>query len=64
MRRRLAAAVDPAAEARLKETRAYGAGAAEPAPDAGPKLHEHFGVLVASCSEADSQAAADRRHGL
>jgi phthalate 4,5-cis-dihydrodiol dehydrogenase len=52
-RRRLAAAVDQAAEARLKETRAYGAGAAAPAPDAAPKLHEHFGVFVASCSKAD-----------
>lgn len=52
-RRRIAAVADSAAEARLKETRAYGAGAAAPGADTGPKLHEHFGLFVASCSEAD-----------
>ncbi|HVV95066.1 MAG TPA: Gfo/Idh/MocA family oxidoreductase [Hyphomicrobiales bacterium] len=52
-RRRLAAAADPAAEVRLKETRAYGAGAAGPGAGAEPKLHEHFGLLLASCGKAD-----------
>jgi phthalate 4,5-cis-dihydrodiol dehydrogenase len=53
-RRRLAAAADPEAETRLKERRTYGADAAEPrAGDAAPRLHEHFGLLIASCSKAD-----------
>jgi phthalate 4,5-cis-dihydrodiol dehydrogenase len=54
MRRLLRTAPAPAAEAQLKEARNYG-GASYRAPAAapGPRLHPHFGTLVASCDRAD-----------
>ena len=42
----------PAEEAALKNTRAYGAGAASPLRTA-PMPHNHFGLVVVSCDHAD-----------
>ena len=53
-RRQLRSTATQEAEAQLKEAQNYG-GAAYRAPAAapGPRLHQHFGVLVASCDRAD-----------
>ncbi len=52
-RKALAAAADPAAEAVLKSARNYGGSAYAPAPPASGLLHQHFGLLLASCDGAD-----------
>jgi phthalate 4,5-cis-dihydrodiol dehydrogenase len=41
--------LDPDAEARLKQTRTFGAGAEPPQPEA----NEHFGPIIISCDRAD-----------
>lgn len=42
------------AEAQLKATRNYGGAAYRaPAPTPGPRMHQHFGLLIASCERAD-----------
>jgi len=41
--------LDPDAEARLKQTRTYGAGAEPPQPEA----NEHFGPIIISCDRAE-----------
>src|SRR6185437_15846639 len=53
-RRLLRGARDPAAEAALKTTQAYGGAPASGnrAPP-GERLHAHFGVVIASCEKAD-----------
>jgi len=52
--RRALAGADMAAEANLKASRNYGgadyAGVPKPAPD---RLHQHFGLMIASCDHAD-----------
>jgi phthalate 4,5-cis-dihydrodiol dehydrogenase len=57
-RRRLRQVAGPAAEAALKAARGLGGGAAAPA--AGPRHHEHFGFLIASCEKADLRPLPDR----
>mgnify|MGYP003133606589 FL=1 len=47
--RRALGNLDPEAEARLKQTRTYGAGAEPPQPEA----NEHFGPIIISCDRAD-----------
>jgi phthalate 4,5-cis-dihydrodiol dehydrogenase len=40
-------------EAELKAARNYGGLAYRPAAPAGPRLHQHFGLMLASCEHAD-----------
>jgi phthalate 4,5-cis-dihydrodiol dehydrogenase len=57
-RRRLRDTAGPAAEAALKAARGLGGAAAASAP--GPRRHEHFGFLIASCEKADLRPLPDR----
>ena len=53
-RRELKGVTGAAAEAALKVEQGYGgAVAASGAPPPGPRLHAHFGVVIASCERAD-----------
>ncbi|MGB0631057.1 MAG: Gfo/Idh/MocA family oxidoreductase [Alphaproteobacteria bacterium] len=60
-RRALAAATDPASEAAIKANRAYGGPDGASRPDAVPsdKQHEHFGVFIVSCAQADIRPLPD-----
>jgi phthalate 4,5-cis-dihydrodiol dehydrogenase len=57
-RRRLGQVADAAAEAALKVARGFGGAASASAT--GPRHHEHFGFLLASCENADLRPMADR----
>ena len=49
--------LSPAAEAALKDTRAFGAGFEMPPP--GPARHNHFGFVLVSCERADLRPGPD-----
>lgn len=52
-RRRLRDLNAPDGEAALKETRAYGAADGLERSGAGPRVHNHFGLVIVSCDHAD-----------
>jgi phthalate 4,5-cis-dihydrodiol dehydrogenase len=56
-RRRLRQVGSAAEEAALKATR--GLGGADAAPASGPRHHEHFGLILASCEKADLRPLPD-----
>lgn len=51
--RKALASVTAAQESALKAARNYGGAEYKPAPSDVPRLHQHFGVLVASCAHGD-----------
>jgi len=58
-RRALKAAASPEQEVALKRTRTFGGG--DRAPEtAVPPAHEHFGLLIASCEQADLRPLPDK----
>jgi phthalate 4,5-cis-dihydrodiol dehydrogenase len=52
-RRQLRAATDAASEAALKTAQSYGASAEPAVPVQGPRFHQQFGLVIASCERAD-----------
>ena len=52
-RRKALGSITAAQEAALKAAQNYGGAAYKPAASEGPRLHQHFGVLLVSCAHAD-----------